>query len=66
MTTEDESTAGAHEQLDQLRQRIDALDSEILDLLNERARCALDVAEVKQAAGGRRVVEKPRGRRVVD
>ncbi len=33
--------------LDDLRQRIDALDAEILQKLNERARCALDVAEVK-------------------
>ena len=32
--------------LDALRARIDALDLEILALLNERARCALDVAEV--------------------
>ncbi|MFT7132576.1 MAG: chorismate mutase/prephenate dehydratase [Cyclobacteriaceae bacterium] len=40
------------EKLDQLRQRIDSLDNEILVLLNERARCALSVAEVKQAASG--------------
>ena len=40
------------EQLDQLRQRIDALDTAILGLLNERASCALEVAEVKQAASG--------------
>lgn len=35
--------------LDALRDRIDALDQSILELLNERARCVLDVAEVKQA-----------------
>ena len=52
MTIEDKAAAGADQQLDQLRQRIDALDSEILGLLNERARCALEVAEVKQAASG--------------
>ncbi len=33
--------------LEQLRDRIDQLDEEILAKLNERARCALDVAEVK-------------------
>ncbi|MCB1693223.1 MAG: prephenate dehydratase, partial [Pseudomonadales bacterium] len=38
--------------LESLRQRIDALDLEILELLNERARCALDVAHVKQAESG--------------
>jgi chorismate mutase/prephenate dehydratase len=34
--------------LDDLRQRIDHLDTEILGKLNERAQCALEVAEVKQ------------------
>ncbi len=38
--------------LDQLRERIDQLDEEILAKLNERARCALDVAEVKQRDSG--------------
>ncbi len=38
--------------LDQLRQKIDALDLEILERLNERARCALEVAEVKQQEAG--------------
>ncbi|MBL6689616.1 MAG: prephenate dehydratase [Pseudomonadales bacterium] len=33
--------------LEDLRKRIDQLDEEILDKLNERARCALEVAEVK-------------------
>ena len=37
--------------LDALRQAIDDLDSEILRLLNERARLAQSVAQVKQAAG---------------
>jgi|AP95_1055475.scaffolds.fasta_scaffold00103_2 chorismate mutase/prephenate dehydratase len=38
--------------LSDLRDRIDQLDSEILDKLNERARCALAVAEVKQRESG--------------
>lgn len=38
--------------LDQLRKRIDELDGELLALLNERARCAIEVAEVKQAESG--------------
>jgi len=33
--------------LPELRDEIDRLDKEILDRLNERARCALEVAEVK-------------------
>jgi chorismate mutase-like protein len=36
-----------------LRARIDALDEQIQHLLTERARCVLEVAEVKQAAGGK-------------
>ena len=33
-----------------LRQRIDALDAQILELLTQRARAALEVGEVKHAA----------------
>ncbi|MEM6709934.1 MAG: prephenate dehydratase [Pseudomonadota bacterium] len=35
--------------LGELRQRIDAIDEQLQTLLNERAQCALDVGEVKQA-----------------
>lgn len=35
-----------------LRARIDELDHQILDLIGERARCVLAVAEVKHALGG--------------
>lgn len=38
--------------LDELRVRIDALDDEILERLNERARCALEVADVKLRESG--------------
>jgi chorismate mutase/prephenate dehydratase len=38
--------------LDDLRKRIDDLDLEILALLKDRARCALEVAEVKQRESG--------------
>jgi len=40
------------DRLDELREQIDRLDLEILDRLNERARCALEVAEVKQQMSG--------------
>lgn len=39
-------------QLNELRERIDTLDLQILDLINQRAKCALDVADVKQQASG--------------
>jgi chorismate mutase / prephenate dehydratase len=49
MTTEKETLA-------ELRSRIDATDQQIADLINERARCAQAVAEVKKASGETDVV----------
>jgi chorismate mutase/prephenate dehydratase len=37
--------------LDGLRQEIDRIDGELADLINARARCAQEVAEVKKASG---------------
>lgn len=37
--------------LDDIRKRIDAIDVEVQRLISERARCAMDVAKVKQASG---------------
>ena len=37
-------------QLDAIRERIDAIDSRLVELISERARCAQEVAEVKLAA----------------
>ncbi len=42
--------------LDKLRKRIDTIDAEIQALINERASCAQQVAEVKMQSGG---VEQP-------
>ena len=38
------------DKLKSIRERIDAIDSQLLDLISERARCAQEVAEVKLAA----------------
>lgn len=38
------------EQLADIRQRIDAIDSKLLNLINDRAKCAQEVAEIKLAA----------------
>jgi len=46
-----EAKAGAPPSLDAVRQRIDALDSELLRLVDERAALARVVAAAKQAAG---------------
>jgi chorismate mutase len=37
--------------IDQLRRRIDELDERLVELLNERALCALQIGEIKQALG---------------
>jgi chorismate mutase len=37
--------------IDDLRQRIDALDEQIVRLLNERAACALEIGTLKQRVG---------------
>ena len=37
--------------IDQLRQRIDDLDERLVELLNERAACALRIGEIKQRLG---------------
>ncbi|HEY9279423.1 MAG TPA: prephenate dehydratase [Eoetvoesiella sp.] len=42
-----------------LRKKIDALDEQILDLLNQRARCALEVGQVKHAFDVHDSVFKP-------
>jgi len=39
------------EQLALLRDQIDTIDQQIQQLINQRARCAQQVAEVKQASG---------------
>ncbi len=45
--------------LDPLRQRIDALDEQIQELLNKRAKCAQEVAETKRKEGGEVVFYRP-------
>ena len=35
-----------------LRERIDALDEQLLALLNERAQCALEVGKIKEQTAG--------------
>ena len=47
------------QQLQKLRERIDALDEQIQGLISERARCAQDVARVKEEAGEAPVFYRP-------
>jgi chorismate mutase len=44
-------TRGPVSTLDELRTRIDALDERLVELLNERAACALRIGEIKQREG---------------
>ena len=52
---------GAGVTIDQLRQTIDELDERLVELLNERASCALRIGEIKQTLGPR---DLPAGSRV--
>jgi chorismate mutase len=47
----DEPTVTADKSLDDWRRQIDALDAELLRLLNQRAAIACEIAEIKVASG---------------
>ena len=47
--------------IDELRQRIDQLDERLVELLNERAHCALEIGKLKQIARPRGVPARSRG-----
>ncbi len=47
----DHQTANGHKTLDGCRRQIDALDSELLRLLNQRAAIACEIASIKVALG---------------
>jgi chorismate mutase len=42
-------SGGAWEQIELLRQRIDEIDRQLVELLNERASCVVDIGHVKRA-----------------
>ncbi len=48
----DDSTDDLEQQLRPLRERIDSLDDELVRLLNERARVAVDIGRTKRDAAG--------------
>ncbi len=52
--------------LEALRKRIDAIDVDLLRLLNERARCAVDVGRIKREAGTDDVYAPGREREVLE
>jgi chorismate mutase / prephenate dehydratase len=49
-----------------LRLRIDAIDREIVALLNERAEIALEIGRVKDASGGRAIRDPKRDAEVIE
>ena len=51
--------------LSEWRERIDALDQELVDLLNARMRCAQEIGKIKKAAG-RPVRDPDRERALLD
>ncbi|MBE3134372.1 MAG: prephenate dehydratase, partial [Acidobacteria bacterium] len=57
---------GLRMELDELRNRIDQIDAQLVALLNERARCAVDVGRVKRDAGQESVYSPGREREVLE
>ncbi len=53
-------------EIDDLRKRIDAIDEKLLDLLNERARCSVDVGKLKRDGGHAAVYVPEREKRIYD
>lgn len=51
--------------IDRVRRRIDEIDASLVDLLSERAACALEVGRLKELAG-ERIYQPARERRVLD
>jgi len=52
--------------LDELRQRIDEIDLHLVDLLNERARAAVEIGQIKREAGQASVYSPEREREVME
>ena len=46
------NVSGDNDKLEPLRRRIDEIDTTLVELLNERAQCAIDVGHIKQATAG--------------
>jgi chorismate mutase/prephenate dehydratase len=53
-------------QVEPLRERIDAIDARIVELLNERAEIALEIGRLKDAAGGRAIRDPAREQAVIE
>lgn len=51
MDQQDQPTVNGHKSLDDWRSQIDALDAELLRLLNQRAAIACEIASIKVASG---------------
>jgi chorismate mutase/prephenate dehydratase len=51
--------SGEEQRLRELRERIDALDEQIQELISQRARCAQEVADAKQLAGNNSSFYRP-------
>ncbi|HEX5589087.1 MAG TPA: chorismate mutase [Candidatus Limnocylindrales bacterium] len=63
MTKRDGAAESA--EIERLRARIDALDRRLVELLNERARLALEVGRAKSSAGRRAIRDAAREREIL-
>lgn len=61
-----DNATGGWEAIDTLRRQIDEIDRRLLDLLNERARRVVEVGEIKKQAGGMRLYQPERERKIFE
>lgn len=59
-----DNSSSAWEAIGRLRRRIDEIDRRLLELLNERARCASEVGEIKKLAGNMPLYQPEREREI--
>lgn len=61
----DEPT-GSREAIDRLRRKIDEIDRRLLELLNARARCVVEVGHLKKRAGDMPLYQPERERQIFE
>ncbi len=49
--SQSDGTSSPHARIDELRRRIDELDAQLVELLNARSRCALEIGTLKHGMG---------------
>jgi chorismate mutase len=59
-----DKTSAGWEAIERLRRRIDEIDRRLLDLLNDRARCVVEVGQIKRRCGNMPLYQPEREREI--